>query len=273
MQPSSAHSSRWESGSVRDPRTLLARVAALSSDQRLPRELVDQLVDCLAAPAPELQRAAADELVRFAAIEPRIEARLNDRLDATDATMRRTAAFTLARLGARVTRLVPVLVEALGDARSEVRWSAHHALGLLGERGANAAAEALLAATRAPNATLRRMALYALRDWDMPPESSAEAVRTALADPDSDVRLAALAAASVTREVPERMVPAMLPLAEHDPRPGVRRAAAAALGKIARRDDAGAARDRVRGALERFARDSDPRLRKAARAALHSLDP
>lgn len=142
---------------------MVAWAAGLPAARPLPGGLVDELLGCLDEASGPVQRAASDELVRLAPVEPLIEARLRDRLDAPAPEQRRAAAFTLARLGGRAARLVTVLIDALGDPVSEVRWSAHHALALIREQRASVL-PALVESARDAEPTRRRMALYSLRE-------------------------------------------------------------------------------------------------------------
>lgn len=251
---------------------MIERAGSARAARPLPDGLAEELLACLDEAAGPLQRAASDELVRLAAVEPLIEARLRDRLDSAEAARRHAAAFTLARLGGRAARLVPVLIEALGDPVSEVRWSAHHALALIREQRASVL-PSLVAAARAGEPVRRRMALYALREWGAPTDALAELVVSALADGDASVRLAALALAGQAERVPAAVREAVQAVLGGDPVVGVRRAATAALARLAAHAGDGASADLARGALERAARDPDPRMRKAARAALRVIEP
>lgn len=251
--------------------SVVERAAVAVASRPLPDGLADELLACLDESSGLVQRAAADELVRLSAVEPLIEARLRDRLDAAHAATRRAAAFTLARLGGRAARLVPVLIEALGDPVSEVRWSAHHALALIREQRASVL-PALVAAARDAVPLRRRMALYGLRDWGAPAAEVEGLVLGGLADLDPTVRLAALALASHDERGTEAVRDAVLGALAGDAVHGVRRAATAALARMAASGSDAACADLARGALERAARDPDPRMRKAARAALRLIE-
>ncbi len=107
------------------------------------------------------------------------------------------------------------------------------------------------------------MSLYCLRNLGV---SDTEAFLAALDDSDSAVRLAALAGLSRTAAGEPAVLRKVQGRVLGDKEPGVRRAAAAALGAIA-----GADRE-SRDVLERALADQDADLARAARAALRRLD-
>jgi HEAT repeat protein len=104
------------------------------------------------------------------------------------------------------------------------------------------------------------MALYGLRDLGRPvPEALA-----ALADADTGVRLAAMAALARVPGNPEEAANRLAPMLA-DPDVGVRRAAAAALGRV------GFAAPAAVEALRAAAAGGDAPLRRAAERALEAL--
>jgi HEAT repeat protein len=111
----------------------------------------------------------------------------------------------------------------------------------------------------------RKMALYCIRDIEL---SSAEVdvvVSDCSASPDLHVRLAALAALTQMVDSEKAGQIAMTMLAD-DPEPGVRRAAASALGRLGNRGE------HVRRLLtDASLQEADPSLRKAATQALRQI--
>ena len=114
-------------------------------------------------------------------------------------------------------------------------------------------------------ATQRRLVVYCLRDLGIGEETRLDGVLQALRDPDPLVRVAAVTSLKTQPEVGKVGLDLILHLFLEDPDSRVQHVAAITLAKI------GAPTDEIRTALRDAARGRDPRLRKAAAAALELL--
>jgi HEAT repeat protein len=218
----------------------------------------------LCAPSKTVRRDAARALASAAKADARVRDALRAGLESRDAGTRFACAFALARAGADglVPRVLGVLCDALDAEYSDERWAAAAAIGRIADAPASRARLARLARAGAPRA--RRMALYCIRDLGGPHDCrlSADSSR----DPDAQVRLAALAMIANSSRGCADCAALVLERLERDHCAGVRRSAAAALGRLAVRStpvlDAlvRAATERSDGGLSRAARDALARL-------------
>jgi HEAT repeat protein len=225
------------------------------------------LVDLLASESRSEQRSAADRLAAIAADSQEVVAALRAALCSPGQRLRWGAAYTLGRAGHADASLWPAAREAMALPDGDQRWAAAELAGAIARRDA-AALDELARALDDPNPVLRRMCLYCLRDLGS--ATAAPSALRSLEDPDTGVRLAALAALPVLLEMaatPETSAAAesIARILAGDPDAGVRRSAAVALGRF---PSANAA---VRAALERAAGDADSSLARAATAALARL--
>ena len=224
------------------------------------------LVAPLGSPSRSEQRHAAEALAPLVARAPALAAELDRAVVSPHARMRWGAAFTIGRASQTPPAHVWSAVrEAMALDDGDQRWAAselacrlaRHHPAVLGE---------LRSAIAHSSAVMRKMALYCLRE--VRPADLARIGRSALVDPDQGVRLAALAAlVDAPGENDERVASAraIAALPSDDPSPGVRRAAAAALGKL------GASSPEVSAALDRAAASTDASLARAARYARAKL--
>lgn len=210
------------------------------------------------------QRHTADLLAPLAESVPALAAVLREALSSPDARLRWGAAYTIGRT--RATReLWPSALETMRLEDGDQRWAAAE-LACRIVRDDPSMRAAIRGALADPSPTLRKMVLYCLRDLGDP--GTAEAALELLADADSGVRLAALAALTAAG-LDQRQAAATaghvaaLLTADHDA--GVRRAAAVALGKL------GAADPEIVAALRSATRSTDASLARAAAGALRSL--
>ena len=229
--------------------------------------LLEPLVGALGDPAREVARAASDALAALAPRHPEVDALLRRALHGDAPRSRWGAAWTKARLGPPDEGLLPALVEALGAGDPDTRWAAARILVDLGRQGGTALHVALGLARGAESPVVRRMSVFCLRELAAQDEAIAPALLEASADPDPDVRRAALTSFASLRDAPAFVVERLLAVLRDDDDPAARRLAVLALGELASHGAAGA--EKVREALEHSQRtDRDPRLRQAAVRAL-----
>lgn len=246
-------------------RDALARLAEIAEDEipsRIDATVASTLVLLLGDPSRTRQRLTADVCARLAPHAPVLRQALESALGALDPRLRWGAAYTLGHVpGALGARLWPPVRETLALEDGDQRWAAAElTCALAAQDGAVRDDVRMAVATGSP--TMRRMLLYCLRDLQDPELLTHAGPR--LDDEDPGVRLAALAAIAGADRPGNDAAPTLLRitrLVDEDPDAGVRRAAAATLGKL------GAATSDVLAALDRAARSGDPSLARAATAA------
>ena len=226
--------------------------------------LAGALVATLTASQRSQQRAAADTLATLVETVPPLVAALERALTVPEQRLRWGAAYTLGHSCARSAAIWPAVREAMALEDGDQRWAAAELACLLA-RDDPEVRHGIESAASAPDTTVRKMALYCLRD--LAPPVRVELALGALADGDAGVRLAALALiVRVTgREARRRSAARVAEMVESDPSPGVRRAAAAALGRL------GVASPSVLEALARAESNPDRSLARAAAAARREL--
>jgi HEAT repeat protein len=217
----------------------------------------------LSGASKAIRRGAALALAAAARSDRRVRDELCAGLASADPQTRFACAFALAKSGvsAAEPRMLDALCEAIGAPDSDRRWAAAAAIARL---GANSHTHARLAhIVRAGTPRARRMALYCLRGVDGPHDCrlGAEGAR----DADARVRLAALAMIAGRAKGGADCAACALERLDRDSAAGVRRAAAAALGRLGVRSPA------IRRALTRAAELPDGGLARAARGALERL--
>jgi len=222
---------------------------------------IETLVGALDHPTKLARRQAAEALGEAGARDPGVCARLASELEVGNPARRWTVAYALFLAGDRSERLWPVLCAALGSDDGDLRWAASRLVVALEVPDLT---ERLLAALGSGPAEQRKMALYCLRERGERSAHVDAAVTAALEDADSAVRLAAMSALVVVTTEPELAARA-LQRRLHDREAGVRRAAAAALGRL------GVSTPDVLGALGCAAQAEDDALARAARGALDRL--
>ncbi len=230
----------------------------------LPQELCQGLLHCLSHAKKAVQRRAAEHLIRFARMQPEIISLLTEKLSDPDPRLRWTAAFTLAQIDLPAPVPFPVLLENLGHEESDLRWAAAVAVVTLGQKHPQLRPD-LVQLVRQGNSTQRRMGLYCLRDLGWEDPSVIEVFLAATRDEAIGVRLAALSGIGKLRQQNADLTHGVIRLLREDPDIGVRRAAAAVLGRR------GNLSPQVQAALEEAAGGTDASLRKAAEASLKRL--
>lgn len=226
------------------------------------------LIECLGSADKTVQRSAASALAGLAAIEPEVAAALRKTVESNDARARWAAVYTLGLLrGALELKVLPALIEALGNGDGDVRWAASELIVRLGREYPREVRRELLALAASGNANGCKMALYCLRDLKFADaEVRLQAQRSSAASADH-VRMAAMSLLANLADGSEESAEVMLRCLEQDRHEGVRRAAASALGRLNHRSE------RVLGALRRaIAHVGDPSLNRAAQQALARLE-
>ena len=244
-----------------------ALLSIVASDARaLSHEAIEAITVCLAADSKTIRRRAADALAAAARRDPAIVAAIRVGLESPESRIRFGTAYALGAIdGALDFDAAPALCEALGDSDGDVRWAAAELVVRLGHRDSHRLCGDLLNLLRGGNAPARKMALYCIRDLELRGDEVLGAASAATRDVDPHVRLAALALLGSSFAHREEAASQMLARLETDSDPGVRRAAAIALG--AARGESG----RVAEALRRATQSTDESLARAARTALSRL--
>ncbi len=249
------------------------QLGAISLIARTPRIQLSQsatraLMRCLGAESKTVRRRAAEAAAITVPHNRAIATALHALLASAAPRARFGAAYALGLVGAGEfdLRAAAALYEALGDADGDVRWAAHDLITRLGGEYPAEVRTGLLSLAHAGAPDARKMALYCLRDLAPAGAEVLHAATLASVADDTHVRLASLAILARLPAYQREASAIATRILESDPNPGVRRAAAAALGLI---NDAS---PQVLEALERAAvRELDSGLSRAARAALKRL--
>ncbi|HUY27666.1 MAG TPA: HEAT repeat domain-containing protein [Candidatus Binataceae bacterium] len=256
-----------------DPATQLGAIAeiALNPASSLSERTVYALARCVGAESKAVGRRAAEAAALVAAHDPRIAPAIRALLEESSPRARFGAAYALGLIGGAQfdLRAADALYQALGDADGDVRWAAHDLILRLGGAHPPQVRSGLLALARdgrEDNGDARKMALYCLRDLGPESRDVLDAARAASTAADAHVRLASLAILARAPAYRREAAAIAMRMLETDPQPGVRRAAAAALGLI------GELSLEVLEALGRAAaRETDSALARAASAAITRL--
>lgn len=241
--------------------TRVAAIDAVAAAGAATPEELEALRGCLAAPEKLVQKRAAEAFAALHRKGIKVEPVLLPALASDDLRQRWGATFALAMIGPLPSQAMTTLTECLGLEDGDVRWAAAY---LLMQTGQDGLPTRLVDLLRGGNPQQRKMAAYCLRRLGPRSIQIDEALNDALHDSSPVVRLAALAGVSAltTDSVASaRRVVALL----DDLDPGVRRAAAVALGEL------GAALPEVLAALDRATSGGDPSLRRAALRSLAKL--
>lgn len=226
-----------------------------------PSETIESLIRSLRHPEKRVVRRAADALIAKAPLTPQLASRLGRLLSSTLEKDRWPIAYVLAHIGALSDACLEVLLKALGSDDSDIRWAAAALLSRLGKTDPRVVA-GLCKLRQGGTSTQRRMAIYCIRDSDEN-QACLEALLDSLRDPDPLVRVAAVASLKAYSPMNQAGLDLLLRRLLEDQDARVRHGAALTLGRV------GAWNEAVRRALADACRAEDPRLQKAARAALH----
>jgi HEAT repeat protein len=222
------------------------------------------LVESLDRRDKKEMRRAAEALIAYGKTAPRLADKLHALMEKTPAEMRWPIAYVAAQIAPPTTACLDALKTALDVADPDIRWAIAVLLADLGKKSSAGVAGALAELVRSGSATQRRMAIYCLRDIGAPDAPAPAAIRGALGDDDPLVRVAAVTSLKTFPEIAGAHPDELLRLlSDRDSR--VRASAALALAHV---DPPSA---QIRKALEDAGRGDDPKLAKAARAALALL--
>jgi len=226
--------------------------------------LVETMLARLASPNKATQRDAVERLaVAAAAGDWRCAGALRRALSDPVPRVRWAAAYGLARI--EDASGVDVLCEGLSSADPDLRWASARALARLALSSEPAQAVLVGLARSGEKPVARRMALYSLRYLGSRGEEILSVAEGAARSHAKLVRLAALTLLAELNDCSGRAARVAIGLLESDPDPGVRRAAAAALGKLGNRSA------KALETLARTAADPDRALARAAGRALRRL--
>ncbi len=270
--------SALESGDLETRLDMIAE-AGRDAHVRLSERALAALIEALGDSRKVVQRRAVDALAAAAAHDPRVVAGLRAALDCGETPRRWCAAYALGLIGGALDlRAQKALLEALANPDGDVRWAAADLIVRLGGESPEPIRRGLIALEDHPDHNARKMAIYCLRDLKLDDPEVRATVERASRAAESGVRLAALsllahlphadqqADRDADQDPDDDAVEIALRCLESDPDPGVRRAAASALGRFGT-DSPCAAQ-----ALERAAsQTADPDLARAARQALAGI--
>ncbi len=255
-----------------DPARRLAAIELILSAPAGPLsdDALDALVECVGAAQKTIQRRAIDALAAVAESgDARIVEKLRRVIVGDDRRMRWGAAYALAQIGAGAfaMHVADALSEALSDDDGDIRWAAANLLVRLGREYPDEIRERLIVLGADSDHNARKMALYCIRDLGFGGADLLTVLERAVRDPDIHVRLAALAVLTRLTDASDGASRLALDRLETDSDPGVRRAAAVALGNLHHNSPRAAA------ALRTAAADNtDTSLARAARGALERLE-
>jgi hypothetical protein len=233
--------------------------------------LVGALCEALGDPSPTVARAASDALVALGQRDAEVKTALGDLLHGAAPESRLRAALTWGRIEPPPIRLLPALVDALDHPDGDVRWEAARQLVAMGRLERDVLPVLLQLAAAADRPAARRMAVHALRQLAPEARETAHALLAASRAADAVLRRASLAAMSALLDPPAevvvRLVEALLDTAD----PAGRRIATAALAQLGARAPETLSEDALE-ALRRAAADpSDADLRRGGARALERI--
>ncbi len=240
----------------------LAAIGEVAERRRADGAEIERLLECLESDRKIVQRRAAETFSALAPHDASVQATLTTALHSSSGRRRWGAAYALALFAPLPRDAIPVLIETLGADDGDLRWAAAD---ILVHRTTHVDVLPQLLTLLHRGTTLqRKMAAYCVRDLRARSPESETALLHCLNDPESTVRLAAVAAVvqvACDRSAVAGMVAGLL----SDADAGVRRAAAVALGALGERSDA------VLSALRAATTRPDPSLQRAARRSLEML--
>jgi len=219
------------------------------------------LIESLDHPDKAVVRAAVDSLIAASSQDLRIAQLLHQLLLERKRKNLWPIAYILAHLPETSVPCLEVLLDALGDPDPDIRWAILLLLVRLGQKD-RALVGRLLDLSRTGSPTQKRMALYCIRDLKLQDPRSLQALRASLNDPEPAVRVAGVTSLRTRPDISREETEELLRLLKEDRDVRVRCSAAMILAQI------GGTAEEVHTALRAAASNGDPRLRKAARAAL-----
>jgi HEAT repeat protein len=238
--------------------------------ERLSDEVLLALVGCVGAAQKTVQRRAIGALARAAESgDARVVELLRKSVAGDDPRVRWGAAYALGEIGgdAFAMHVADALSEALSDDDGDIRWAAANLIVRLGREYPAEIRARLIVLGADSDHNARKMALYCIRDLGFGGADLLAVLERAVRDPDVHVRLAALAVLTRLTDASDAAAKLALECLETDSDPGVRRAAAVALGNFHINSP------RAASALRTAAADNtDASLARAARGALERLE-
>ena len=248
------------------------RIAACAAAVQDPSAvlLVDALCATLADPAREVAREASRALSEIGARHGGVTAALSAALRGPDPRARLLAALAIARLGPPPLKLLPALVDALALPDGDLRFAAARLLVDLGRMEPEVLGMlcALVAGVERPD--VRRMAVFALRELAPDRDETARALVAASHADDAALRRAALTSLAALRDPGDAVFARLCEALAADADPAARSLAASALCELACAHPERVGED-VRGALAAAAGAGPLPARKAASRALERL--
>jgi HEAT repeat protein len=224
------------------------------------------LVESLDRRDKKEMRRAAEALIAYGKTAPRLADRLHALIEVTPAEKRWPIAYVLAQVSPLTTTCLKALDDALDAADPDIRWAVALLLARLGKNSDSGVVAHLVELLKSGRPTQRRMAVYCLRDIGAHDSPSTEAFQTALVDPDPLVRVAAITSLRALPEIARGALDRLLRLVSADEDSRVRASAALSLSYP------NAPTEEIRQALDNASRSDDPKLAKAARAALEIVE-
>lgn len=243
---------------VKDEQTVC--FAAELAVQKIGASATKSLIAALKSKHKNTRRFAALMLHRFPPIKEALPALIAATKD-DDPGVRLYAVEALEKYGAEA---VPALTKSLRDKELEVRYSAAHVLGSMGQ-GTKGAVPALISATKDEHRFVRKNALEALCRIRPAPEVVLPILIERLEDEDQTVQQTAINGLEQMGPRAKQAVPALIKAFSKVDR-GDRFLVVRALGEIGPE-----AKDALPLIKEAAVRDSDEALRKAARTALPKI--
>ncbi len=206
-------------------------------------------------------RAAVDALIALATDSAALRAALNELLEDPRRKNHWPIAYILGHLPLPSGAVVRTLLESLDHREPDIRW----AIALLLVRMAQTEGDLVKLFSglcAAGTSNQKRMAIYCIRDLNLPDSQCLRALLSALRDTDATVRVAAVTSLKLRADVDADAENQLLELFLNDPDLRVRNAAAVTLAQLGSPSEAFVA------ALEQAGASENPRLKKAAIAAL-----
>jgi HEAT repeat protein len=198
--------------------------------------LVDALCDVLADPEKRVARAASDALAAIGGVDAAVAERLGRALRQRGGDRPFWAAFTLARLGPPPIKLLPVLVDALEHAEGDIRWSAAKLLVELGRLEGEVLPVLLHFVASEERPAARRMAIFCLRRLAPDRDETAQALLAASRAPDRDIQHAAIGALASLLAPAAPVWQRLREAADSDADPAARHIATTAIATLDRRN-------------------------------------
>jgi len=232
--------------------------------------LVDALCAALADPSKEVGREASRALAEIGTRHGGVAEALGRALRRGEPRARLFAALALARLGPPPLKLLPALVGALALADGDLRFTAARLLVDLGRSWPEVLGMlcALVAGGERPE--VRRMAVFALRELAPDRPEAARAIVAASLAEDAALRRAALSSLAALLDPDDAVFARLCDALRTDPDTPARALAASALGELAAAHPERVAPE-VRAALAAAAGTGPTPARQAASRALDRL--